>query len=452
MSDDYEEFIRRKGQIDNDSGFEPIWMPEFLFPFQSSLTGWSIRKGRSALLEDCGLGKSIQSLVWAQNVIEHTNKPVLISTPLAVGHQFSKEASKFGLNAEVSREGKINQKIVITNYERLGYFSPNDFSGFVADESSRLKDADSATKAIVKEFTRKIPYRLLATATAAPNDYHELGTSSEVLGELGYRDMITMFFKQEQQGGHHAWGRSKYRFREHAKKAFWRWVCSWARACRKPSDLGFSDEGFDLPPLVVEQEIIKRRNAQKGRLFDVPAVTLEEQREERRATIQERCERVAELIDPHDFGIAWCHLNDEGDLLEKMIKGCVQVSGADSDDEKERKLLGFLDGTYSKLVTKPTIACWGLNLQHCNYMAAFLSHSFEQTYQMIRRCWRYGQKRTVRCDFISTEGEERVWANYQRKAVQADEMFSQLVEFMNESNRINHEDIFPIKEELPAWL
>lgn len=452
MPDEYTEFLKRKSAIGTNSGFEPITLPDYLFPFQSSLTEWAIRKGRAALLEDCGLGKTIQSLVWAQNVVEHTNKPVLLATPIAVGYQTVAEAEKFGMNAIVSREGKIEEKIVVTNYERLGYFNPNDFVGFVGDESSRLKDADSATKAIVKEFTRRIPYRLLCTATAAPNDYHELGTSSEVLGEMGYRDMITMFFKQEQSGGHHAWGRTKYRMREHAKKQFWRWVCSWARACRKPSDLGFSDEGFDLPPLTIDQEVVTRATRQKGRLFDVPSVGLEEQRRERRETIKERCERVAELCSNDDFSIAWCHLNPEGDMLEKMIKGCVQISGRDDDDSKERKLLGFCDGTYRKMVIKPKIGCWGLNLQHCNFMTTFPDHSFEQFYQLVRRCWRFGQKRQVNIKVISTEGEERVLENLQRKSDQASEMFSQLVALMNDSTRIGTEEHFPLKEELPAWL
>lgn len=452
MSDDYRAFIERKSQIGTNSGFEPTFLPQCLFPFQRSLTDWAIRKGRGALLEDCGLGKSLQSLVWAQNVVEHTNKPVLIATPLAVGYQFVDEANKFGMHAVVSREGKIESKIVVTNYERLGYFNPNDFSGFIGDESSRLKDADSVTKAVVKEFTRRMPYRLLCTATAAPNDYHELGTSSEVLGEMGFRDMVTMFFKQEQQGGKHAWGRTKYRFREHAKNAFWRWVCSWARACRKPSDLGFDDEGFDLPPLIVRQEVVERKSQQKGRLFNVVARGLEAQREERRATINERCERISELVSNRDCAIIWCHLNDEGDTLAKMIPDAIQVSGRDDGDSKEKKLLGFCRGEHKKMIIKPKIGCWGLNLQCCNYVVTMPDHSFESYYQLVRRCWRFGQTRTVEVDVVSTEGEESILGNLQRKSEQASEMFTKLVSFMNESNRISHDEHFPLQEILPQWL
>ncbi len=351
----------------------------------------------------------------------------------------------------ISRDGSPKKGITITNYERLHRFNPNDFVGFVGDESSSCKDDDSQTKAAVEEFTRRLLYRLLCTATAAPNDYHELGTSSEILGELGFRDMITMFFKQETSKDHLGWGRTKYRFREHGKKAFWRWVCSWSRACRKPSDLGFSDEGFDLPPLHVRQEIVKRVNKQKGRLFDVPAFTLEEQREERRATISERCQRAAELLNDRECGIAWCHLNDEGDLLEKLIPRCAQISGRDDEDSKERKLLGFSDGSIRKLVIKDVIGAHGLNWQHCNYMTKFPSHSFERVYQSIRRCWRFGQTREVTVDFISTEGDAGVLANYNRKAEQAEEMFKSLVAEMNQSMRINSDDVYPIQEMVPAW-
>lgn len=316
-----------------------------------------------------------------------------------------------------------------------------------------MKDSDSVTKATVQEFTRRIPYRLGATATPAPNDYHELGNISEILGGIGYRDMLTMFFKMEQAGGHHAWARTKWRFREHAKNHFWRWVASWARACRKPSDLGdFDDSPYVLPPLTVKQDIVTRRKMQKGRLFNVPAIGLDEQRIERRETITERCERAAELLSIDDFGVAWCHLNDEGDLLEKMIKGSVQVSGRDSEDEKERKLLGFCDGTHRKLVTKDIIAGHGLNLQHCNRFVTFPSHSFERIYQLMRRFWRFGQDREVFGTFVATEGEEGILENYERKARQSEVMFEMLVGFMNDSIRIGSEEKFPHQEIVPAWL
>ncbi len=453
VRDSYREFLEKKARLGDPHGFEPMFMPDYLFDFQKSLVEWAIRKGRAAIFADCGLGKTIQQLVWAQNVVEKTNKPVLICTPIAVGQQTAGEAEKFGIEKSlISRDGSIKSKIVITNYQRLHYFNPNDFIGVVGDESSCLKDSDSKTKASVQEFMRTIPYRLLCTATAAPNDYEELGTSSEVLGELGWRDMITTFFKTEQAGGHQAWSRSKYRFREHAKTAFWRWVCSWSRACRKPSDLGFTDDGFQLPQLTVDQEVVKRVNPQMGRLFDVPAVTLEEQRDERRATIKERCERVAELVSHHPCSVSWCDLNDEGDLLEKLIPDCVQVSGKDSEDQKESKLIAFTKGEIPRLVTKGKIAGWGMNWQHCNYTTMFASHSFESIYQEIRRFWRFGQKNPVHAHFVTTEGESRVTENYNRKAAQAEEMFESIVAEMNDAMRLNRNDVFPEKMLAPAWL
>lgn len=392
-------------------------------------------------------------LVTAQNIVEKTNKPVLILTPLAVGHQTVREAQKFGIDAAVSRDGKIEKKIVVTNYERLGYFNRNDFGGVLCDESSRIKSCDSVTRDAITEFMKPIPHRGLYTATAAPNDWHELGTSSEALGELGFRDMITMFFKQETSKDHRGWGRTKYRFREHAKIAYWRWVCSWARACRKPSDLGeFGDAGFVLPPLVENQFIVARRKLRPGFLMPVPARTLEDQREERRATIKERCEKIAELVAHDRTATVWCHLNDEGDRLDKIIPGAVQVSGKDSDDSKERKLLQFADGGCRVLVLKAKIGAWGLNWQHCHDVATFTSNSFEQQYQLIHRHWRFGQLHPVTVNTVATEGEEAVMRNLQRKAVQVDEMFTALCREMRGAKAISKDDIFTVAERLPQWI
>lgn len=451
-SANYADFLERKAQIGNMGGFEPKWIPSFLFPFQKYLVEWELKKGSGACLADCGLGKSPMQLVWSQNCVEKTGKPTLITTPIAVGSQLVREAEKFGLKAVISRDGTPKGDLTITNYQQLHKFNPNDFGAVACDEISCCKDDDSKTKALVEEFTRTIRYRSGWTATAAPNDYHELGTLSEILGEMGYRDMLTMFFKADQKGGHQAWTREKYRFRHHAKDAFWRWICSWSRACRKPSDLGFSDDGYELPELHVNQEIVQRVNQQPGRLFDVPAVTLEEQREERRATIKERCQRVADLISGKDSAVAWCHLNDEGDLLEKSIPGCAQISGRDDEESKERKLLGFGDGSIPYLVIKDVIGCYGLNWQHCNYTTMFPSHSYERTYQAMRRFWRFGQKREVTVDFVSTEGESRVLENYRRKEQQANEMFDSIVKEMAGAIAISAKETFPIKGAIPSWM
>jgi hypothetical protein len=456
-SDDYRRFLESKRDLGNPHGFEPLEIPEFLFPFQRSLVTWAIRKGRAALFCDCGMGKTPMQLVWADNVVRHTGSPVLILTPLAVSAQAVREADKFGIMAAQSRDGSLpSAPIVVTNYEKLKHFSPSDFSGVVCDESSILKGFGGATRAAITEFMRTIPYRLLCTATAAPNDYIELGTSAEALGEMGFQDMLTMFFKNtknDETQTHHAWARQmKWILKGHARHDFWRWVCSWARACRKPSDLGFDDDRFVLPELITREHVVEARTRREGFLFDLPAVTLQDQREERRRTLVERCEKVAELVAHDRPALCWCHLNDEGDTLEELIPDAVQVSGKDSDESKEEKLLAFTSGQARVLVSKPSVFGFGLNLQHCAHETFFISHSFEQFYQAVRRCWRFGQTRPVEIDMVTTEGEMGVMANLQRKSEQADEMFTQLVELMHDHLHIGKESPFTKEAEIPSWV
>ncbi len=457
----YSEFLAEKAQDNSGCGFEPLFLPDFLFPFQAHLVDWAVRKGKAAIFADCGLGKTPMQLVWAENVVRKTNGRVLILTPLAVGAQTEREADKFDI--QVSRPhgamAATSRGIIITNYERLHYFSPQDFAGVVCDESSILKSFDGVRRGQITEFMRRIKYRLLCTATAAPNDYIELGTSSEALGYLGHMDMLNRFFKNEQNTSdtRRKWaatggGAPKWRFKGHAEEPFWRWVCSWARACRRPSDLGFEDEQFVLPRLCEAEHIVQAKTLPSGKLFQMPAVGLWEQREERRRTIQERCQKVAELVSNEEPALIWCQLNPEGDLLEELIPDAIQVSGQDSDDDKEEKFIGFANGEIRTLVTKGKIAAWGLNFQHCAHETFFPSHSFEQYYQGVRRCWRFGQKCPVRIDLVTTEGEREVLANLQRKQSAADQMFSKLVERMNEQLHIANATIFPQPEEIPAWL
>jgi hypothetical protein len=451
----YDAFIEGKKQMGGEFGFAPTFMPEFLFPFQQSLVDWSLRKGRAAVFADCGLGKTPMQLVWAQNVVEKTNKPVLVLTPLSVGSQTVREGEKFGIACAQSRDGTIAGKITVTNYQQLHKFDWKEFGGVVCDESSILKNFDGAIKAQITDFMRKLPYRLLCTATAAPNDYIELGTSSEALGHLGFTDMVSRFFKKSEQ----TMSRSEefraglYRFRGHAERDFWRWICSWARAVRKPSDIGFSDEGYKLPELRMVEHIIKARTGNPDFLFDMPAVGLSEQRAERRRTIQDRCEMAAQLINGTGKpAVAWCHLNDEGNLLEKLISGSVQVDGSDSDEAKEEAFDAFSQGQIRVLVTKSAIAADGMNWQHCNHSTFFPSHSFEQWYQSIRRFWRFGQKKPVHIDIISSEGERGVLANMQRKSEQADKMFAKLVDLIGNELRIEKINNRKTKEIIPSWL
>ena len=470
----YDEFIHQKSQLGGEHGFEPAFMPDFLFPFQKSLIEWATRKGRAAIFADCGLGKTPMQLVWAQNVVQKTNKPVLILTPLAVGGQTVKEAAKFGIEAKQSRDGTIASKITVTNYEKLHLFKPEDFIGMACDESSIIKHATGATQKAVTRFMLKLPYRSLWTATAAPNDFTELGTSSEALGSLNHSEMLSRFFKQmdqkttdqyekkigklEKQANH--FGKISFRVSQaingwrlkgHAHDHFWRWVCSWARACRKPSDVGFSDAGYLLPDLNEREHVVKPTTPPDGMLFTMPAFGLQEERDERRRTLKERCELVASLVNHDRPAVVWCHMNSEGDTLEKMIPNSIQVSGKLDDDEKESAYEKFLSQENRVLILKPKIGAWGLNWQFCNHVVTFASHSYEQYYQSIRRCWRFGQKNPVTVDIIASEGEQRVRDNMSRKAAQADKMFAELVAQMNHAIKIERQTKTTTTT-IPNWL
>lgn len=451
----YDDFILEKSQIGQNSGFAPRFIPDKLFDFQKHLLEWSVKKGRAGVFANCGLGKSPMQLAWAQNMVEHTNKPGLILTPLAVGPQTVREGEKFGIECHQSRDGTIKGKITVTNYQQLHKFNAADFEWCVCDESSCLKDFDAETTAQVTEFMRNMKYRSMWTATAAPNDYIELGTHSEALGGLGFRDMLSKFFKKDEKAlsRSHEYRSGTFRFRGHAKRDFWRWVCSWARACRMPSDLGFSDDGFILPPLTVVEHLVKSSFIPKGDLLPKTATGLKEQRQERRQTIQQRCETVAKLVsDTPGQSLSWCHLNDEGDLLAELIPNSKQICGDQSDEEKEEILSSWLRGEFENLVSKPKIIGFGINAQNCAHQTFFPSHSFEQWYQAIRRSWRFGQKNTVKIDVISSEGESGVLKNLKRKADAADEMFKTLVALMRDELSIERIEHKRQKITLPNWL
>ncbi len=452
----YSTFLAGKSQINTMDGFAPVWMPDFAFDFQEFLIDWALRTGRAATLADCGLGKTLIELVWAQNIVTKAKGKVLLAAPLVVAQQIAREAAKFGIAATLSRDGKAHPGITITNYECLHKFHATDFVGFVGDESSILKSFAGQRRAEITVFMRRMRYRLLATATAAPNDYIELGTTSEALGYLGYMDMLNRFFKNDLNNS--AQGRMrgeviKWRLKGHAETPFWRWVCSWARAMRRPSDLGFDDARFVLPPLVENEHLVDSNSLADGMLFALPAVGLKEQREERRRTIGERCEKVASLVNQTgEPFLTWCDLNEEGDMLERLCPDAVQVSGKDSDEAKEEKMIAFAEGKVRGLITKKKIGAWGLNFQHCAHITDFPSHSYEQYYQGVRRCWRFGQIRPVHVDLITTEGGRGVLANMQRKSEQAERMFASLVAEMRNSMSINRVTTFAKQQEVPKWL
>lgn len=444
----YTKFLEGKTHAGDLHGFSPIAIPDMLFPFQVHLTDWAIRKGRAALWEGCGTGKSCQELVWADNVIRKTNRPVLLLTPLAVGPQMVSEGEKFGIECKQTA-GKVYKGINVTNYQKLHLFNPTDFAAVVCDESSAIKAESGQTRKRVTKFLRKVKYALLATATPSPNDWMELGTSAEALGIMTRNQMLGMFFSN---GGEST---QQWELKGHARKRFWRWICDWARAIRQPSDLGFSDEGYILPELETIRHVVDVENRSVGRLGLSPAVTLDQQREERKATLKERCEKVVELIATRKpkHSVVWCHLNDEGDLLEKMIPDAVNVQGSDSDEVKEERLTAFSRGQIKVLITKPKIGGWGLNWQHCCHMTSFLSHSFESQYQAFRRCWRFGQKNNVIADIVTTQRESRVWENLRRKGEQMETMFSELVEAMSDYQKgKNNRNGDGVVMQLPSWL
>ena len=451
--DIYRDFVVGKSQIDARSGFARTYRNPAEHDFQSFLIDWACEQGRGATFADCGLGKTLMQLVWAENVHRQTNKPALIVAPLSVSAQTVDEAAKFDMQAVRVIDGKVPHGVgvVTTNYERLHHFDPDDFGGVVCDESSILKNFDGAFKARVTEFMRRVQFRGLYTATPSPNDYIELGTSSEALGHLGHMDMLGTFFKNDEGNLHPAFIGTKWRFKAHAERDFWRWVASWARAVRKPSDLGFDDRHWVLPDLIeVDHEI--QSAAIDGYLFALPARGLSEEREERKATVRPRCEKAAELLAPADCAVAWCHLNEEADLICDLLPGAVNLSGADPDEAKEEKFRAFRSGQIRHLVTKPKIAAFGVNWQHCQTATYFTDYSFEQYYQAVRRFWRFGQTKPVTIHNISTQSLANVAASRKGKAAAAEEMFRQMVEQMNDALQLKRFHEHRARLEVPQWL
>jgi len=403
------------------------------------------------------MGKTLQQLVWSDQVVRHTNKPILILTPLAVSGQTMREAHKFDIDARVVAQSEKWNGVQITNYEKLHHFDPRYYGGIVCDESSILKNFDGTRRQQITEFMRQVPYRLLCTATAAPNDWVELGTSSEALGYLGHTDMLTRFFTNK---GSSFFRRDtlqgkQWRLRGHAREPFWRWVASWARALRKPSDFGFDDDGFILPELKERHTIVQAATPTPGALFDLPAVTWREEREAIRRTIEERCEKAAETVGRNgNLSMVWCHLNDESALLHQLIPGSIEIKGIDPDERKEEAADWFVNGSDEKrvLISKPTIFGFGLNFQHCNHMTYFPTHSYEQYYQATRRLWRFGQTKPVKVDLIYTDSGKRIMQNLERKSEAADQMFDELVQFMNQAMHIERDSYQRKEITVPQWI
>ena len=427
----YQEFLETKKHSTNDYGISPTFIPDKMFDFQKYVTEYLCKKGRAACFLDTGLGKTIIELSVAVNYIRHTNKPVLIITPLAVAFQFIKEAEKFGIDdISYSKDGKYKTKIVICNYERLEHFNSIDFDCVILDESSILKNFDGAIKQQVTTFLKKVKYRFLFTATPSPNDFIELGTSSEALGYLGYMEMLRQFFGNNENNIRPQEIACKWYLKPHAKEDFFKWVSGWSISMKKPSDLGFDDTKFVLPELKLNYNYVKNDKNwivnNQIMMFGKIAKTMTEVRDEQRMTIENRCNKAVELASNHGTSVYWCNFNDEGELLQHLDKSAYQIKGSMDLDKKEDILLNFANGNIKKLITKPKMTAFGLNWQHCNHTVYFPTWSYEQYYQAIRRFWRFGQQKEVIVDLVLSDGQKRVIDALLLKTEKAIELFDLL--------------------------
>jgi DNA modification methylase len=428
----YNDFLASK-QLATDIGgitkIKPI-NPK-LFEFQKAIVEWALKRGRACLWEDCGLGKTFQQLEWARQIPGN----VLILTPLAVAQQTIIEAEKLGIQANYTRsQAGVEPGITVTNYEMLSHFDSSKFQGVVLDESSILKHFAGKMRTQIIETFAGTPYRLACTATPAPNDYMEIGNHAEFVGAMSRSEMLSMFFVHD--GG----STQKWRLKRHAESKFWEWVCSWAVMIRKPSDLGFQDEGFILPPFSLNEVVVESHRSGNGEyLFEMEAQGLQERIRARRDSINERVIECAEMV--REIGgtwVIWCNLNSEADALEQSIRGAEQVAGSESVDVKVDKLIRFASGRIKVLVTKPSIAGHGMNWQHCHNIAFVgLSDSWEQYYQAVRRCWRFGQKDKVNIYIITAKSEGAVVANIKRKERDAAAMVDNMIKHMHTINAEN---------------
>lgn len=453
----YEEFLRAKKHSSGEYGFDPIWMPPSVFDFQEAIITKCIKKGRYGAFADTGLGKTLVQLALAYNAVLKTNKRVLILTPLAVAFQFLNEAERIGVDdIEQSKDGKFTKKIVVANYERLHLFNPEDFECVMLDESSILKNFQGSTRDAIVAFIKKVKYRFLSTATPSPNDFIELGNSSEALGYMGYMDMLTKFFKSNQSSvdSNNRNIGEKFYLKPHAERDFFAWVNQWSIMVKRPSDLGFSDERYILPELITNSHVVHNKetwgiNGQNS-LFAMPAKTMSEVRVEQKQTTQERCEKAVELASGKT-SVYWCNTNDESASLKKLDSGATEILGAMSIEKKEEILIAFAKGEIDRLITKASMTSMGLNWQHCNHTVYFPTWSYEQYYQAIRRFWRFGQKNNVVVDLVISDGQERVMEALQQKTQKAIQLYDNLVKNANRDfTQLTKE--FNQKAKLPEFL
>lgn len=433
----YKQFLESKRHSIGNAGFDPVYFPDMAFDFQKEIISRAVKKGRIAVFADTGLGKTLMQLSIAQNVVLKTNKKVLILTPLAVAFQFIIEAEKIGIDdIEYSKDGKHSKKIVICNYERLHYFDSSEFEAVILDESSILKNFEGKIKNSITSFIKKVPYRFLSTATPSPNDFIELGTSSEALGYMGYTDMLGKFFKNAANSIDPKHAGEKWYLKPHAEKDFFSWVNQWSIMVKMPSDIGFSNDRYILPELVTNNHTVKNDslldvNGQM-QMFNRPAKGFNEVRHEVKQTIVPRCEKAVELTQGKT-SVYWCNRNEESKLLNELDSEAVEIIGSQSIEKKEEILLAFAKGDIKRLITKASMTSFGLNWQHCNHTVYFPTYSYEQYYQAIRRFWRFGQKREVTVDLVLSDGQTAVMESLKRKTEKAMELYQNLTKNVNGS-------------------
>ena len=419
----YSDFLKEKILYMPAAGLEDIpKLNKHLFPYQKDIVEWALRLGKAAIFADCGMGKTIMQLEWADKI----NGKVLILAPLAVTNQTVEEGKRFGIDIQYARKMEdASGKITITNYEMLEHFDTSEFNGIVLDESSILKSYTGKFRNLIISSFQKTPYRLACTATPAPNDFMELGNHSEFLGVMSRTEMLAMFFVHD--GGE----TQKWRLKGHAQNDYWKWMCSWAFMIKNPSDLGYDQKGFNLPKLNFIQQVVDS-GISDGYLFPLPAATLQERISARRNSVSDRAEKLAEIVNKQrGTWIIWCNLNKESDEIESLIEGSVQIKGSDDLEVKKQRMIDFSKGKIKILITKPSIAGFGMNWQHCHKVAFLgLSDSYEQFYQAIRRCWRFGQKKDVDCHIVISSQEGSVLNNIERKEKDAERMANEMIKNM----------------------
>lgn len=449
---EYLEFLKSKRFVLESSGFDidKSELNPMLYEFQKDIVRWALKKGKACIFADCGLGKTPMQLSWAYRVHKHTGGKILILAPLAVADQTKREAEKFGYVAKVvEKQGDCISGINITNYEKLDRFIANEFTGIVLDESSILKSYSGKVRTAIIQNFREVPYKLACTATPAPNDYMELGNHSEFCGVMTRAEMLSMFFVHD--GGE----TSKWRLKGHAEDVFWQWLATFSVFVDNPNNIGYEIDGYNLPPINIQEIVVG------GDTPTTETLTLTERRQARKDSLQLRCEQAAQLVNSSDEQwLVWCDLNDESHKLHELINDSVEVCGSDKDTHKSSSMLNFSNGEVKCLVTKPKIAGFGMNWQNChNMIFTGLSDSYEQFYQALRRCWRFGQENPVNVYIIISAKEGCVKENIERKQTDFLKMQSEMTELTKEITkkelkstcRISTPYEPHIKMELPKW-